>query len=783
MFLTIFTITSSVAISTWILFCCAFYLWHYIIEVVLDLPIVGQSPCSAHAGIKLLIQKIIQEAIGLPHMKKISDQSSSPSEISNRTYEDLLSTAIINKIVQTYQDAPSSSTNSVSSQHSTASLHNNTEFYLGEETLESKWKKPNSISGDHDTASVSSVEEWVRSDSSTGSTKYVDRRSLTIKQKVGDVSSSDEDEVAQTKHKKSNWKENWTLQKRHFAGTASPIPVPMLVPNPTTEAKVLIGDREAEDTSDLSDIGSDYGETEKAPRIESLLIDSKTIIGGKNIIEMQNEIQSDGSIDDSEIAQEKGRILDQILPTPEVTHCLNVKESVELSSFDSHIEQDSEYTEKYATLPKTIVKESSNLPNSTEESSQLTNGHNDDTKVEHEKEEEIKPFEGSYSMREKQKWENAVEMKNNPYTAESINKRLVKSSFTDVSSLFGRDYYIKEASRATGARKLKTSEDGDEMLTPTMQQPQSEVNGFLYQAVPAIVDPEESQSDSPILTSPIPPNLLEISSDSDLSIERVYNLNSGKVYETVGGVHKEIVKRSASPEGIKFQPTSEFDKTFTVTDENHNSTTVQKKHSFLKSLTETVSDKDVFQDADTTFSEINNTSYESISSEDNNVPLHVTTEERVTSNSFITENTNGRYSIQEFSLEFSTDGENRTSADSSLNVNSDAEIIDLKDKHLVKERLGIFSKPHQNLGSSISKKNIKKEKPFSSEESIQQSHEEVDTSVNDLKKKFDHVEGRDVGKKQIHSLTARSISQTIRKELREVQENSVNDSNKFMCVK
>lgn len=32
---------------------------------------------------------------------------------------------------------------------------------------------------------------------------------------------------------------NWFLQKRHFQ-TASPVPVPMLVPKPTTEAKVGI---------------------------------------------------------------------------------------------------------------------------------------------------------------------------------------------------------------------------------------------------------------------------------------------------------------------------------------------------------------------------------------------------------------------------------------------------------------------------------------------------------------------------------------------------------------
>lgn len=45
---------------------------------------------------------------------------------------------------------------------------------------------------------------------------------------------------------------------------------------------MLIGDKEVDETSDLSDIASDYGETEIVPRTQSILVESKTIIGGKN---------------------------------------------------------------------------------------------------------------------------------------------------------------------------------------------------------------------------------------------------------------------------------------------------------------------------------------------------------------------------------------------------------------------------------------------------------------------------------------------------------------------
>lgn len=65
---------------------------------VTDLPIIGQSPCSAHASLKLLIQRIIQEAIGLPTLQKAQEHPGAPAENTDRTYEDLLATAILNKV-------------------------------------------------------------------------------------------------------------------------------------------------------------------------------------------------------------------------------------------------------------------------------------------------------------------------------------------------------------------------------------------------------------------------------------------------------------------------------------------------------------------------------------------------------------------------------------------------------------------------------------------------------------------------------------------------------------
>lgn len=62
----------------------------------------------------------------------------------------------------------------------------------------------------------------------------------------------------------------------------------MLVPSPSTEFRALIGDRDADDTTDLSETGSDIDDTETVSTIKNILVDSRTVIGGKNLLENIN---------------------------------------------------------------------------------------------------------------------------------------------------------------------------------------------------------------------------------------------------------------------------------------------------------------------------------------------------------------------------------------------------------------------------------------------------------------------------------------------------------------
>lgn len=144
---------------------------------------------------------------------------------------------------------------------------------------------------------------------------------MKIQQCIEEVSTSEEEREKslpkKNKHFDPDFEENWYLQKRRNISSHSPVPVPMLVPNPINDAKVMIGNQTAEDTTDLSDAASDFGDMEMAPSVETLLIDSKTVIGGKNAIEVirtENEIISDDeSTDVSDLKEERDDIIEQFV--------------------------------------------------------------------------------------------------------------------------------------------------------------------------------------------------------------------------------------------------------------------------------------------------------------------------------------------------------------------------------------------------------------------------------------------------------------------------------------
>lgn len=117
----------------------------------------------------------------------------------------------------------------------------------------------------------------------------------------------------------NSWEENWLFQKKRMK-TAQSVPVPMLIPNSNTEYRALIGDRDAEDTTDLSEAGS---ETDDNPTdIKQMLVNSKTIIGGKNsemvLALIDQDIVEKSAEMETTIEDEKSpdvTVIEKILPT------------------------------------------------------------------------------------------------------------------------------------------------------------------------------------------------------------------------------------------------------------------------------------------------------------------------------------------------------------------------------------------------------------------------------------------------------------------------------------
>ncbi|CAG9854521.1 unnamed protein product [Phyllotreta striolata] len=559
------------------------------------LPLSGQqSPCTAHAALKQLIEKLLLEVLHMPALQRAQDSTISTSNAKDKTYEDLLATAILNKVISNSQARPSSSAASVSSRLSNNSNYKeDKEYFFGEETLDNKWRN-----ADLETTSASSLEDWLQTDSSFGSRKYVDRVTLTIKQNIEELSQasdSDEDDRFNDSEyfttKSAIWSDdepNWFLQKRQFqGGTHSPVPVPMLVPNPTTEAKVLIGDKEVDETSDLSDVESEFGDTEIVPTRHSVLVDSKSIIGGKNILQngvgRGGESGSESSVDSG--VKEVGRNQSQY-DTSDFAETLdsdsvkktqnyaedtpktdihvdddNIEEETSLLSNYSNAEQEAEYIEYFsASLPRKVenkpqppARPSLRTPKQPSRIIDKADSKNRNF-LEHEyaySDGDVNEFSGRYSRREKEKWKNAVEMKNNPYSKENIEKRINRSN-SGVSSVFGPDYYAKLASSPSGTKSKSPKIFEEKTFSPHVEVDKRESTTseaeHCYRAEPIFVDeaaqngteelqeysqhsmvdqkPTETESNDDSIQY-----VAEVTSDSDLSYINCYDVTKSQVYK------------------------------------------------------------------------------------------------------------------------------------------------------------------------------------------------------------------------------------------------------------
>ncbi|XP_066246028.1 uncharacterized protein [Euwallacea similis] len=539
------------------------------------LPVIGQSPCTAHAALKQLIEKLLREAVNLPLLQQARVHPTNLSEESaNGTYEDLLATAIINKVVTNCQNnLPSSSANSVSSRLSSSSKQrDDREYFFGKESLDSKWK-----TADLDTSSASSLEEWLHNDPRPGSRKYVDKVTLMIKQgieEVEDFDSENEDEeyLRSSSSLFNDSESNWFLQKRKFQGTNSPVPVPMLVPNPSDEAKVLIGDKPLDDTSDLSDVGSAYEECIQPNTTHSLLVQSKNIIGGGKApsfelnenADLRSESSSDSGVKEVNGKEQKTFDAQEVRKTDISLDDDNVDYSSFLSA-SINTEKENEYTEKYASLPRQIEIKSS-TPYRSHEKRLLQGEFNENNSLEQENETGVEFIGGNYSKKEKEKWNHAVEMKHNPYTRESIDKRIKRSNSNTSLSSYGPDYYARLAGKPSGGGKQSTEVNG--VVWPPSSEPQDSRSSSPLPELPKLPPPsrfieveEISLPRVPIVVPPPQPSVLSISSDTPPALPKSLPppRETNGIHQAVKAIVTPVDEEESSMSSTEAKTTSDSD--------------------------------------------------------------------------------------------------------------------------------------------------------------------------------------------------------------------------------
>ncbi|XP_073958083.1 uncharacterized protein isoform X3 [Choristoneura fumiferana] len=304
------------------------------------------------------------------------------------------------------------------------------------------------------------------------------------------------------------WEENWLFQKKKIKSMQS-VPVPMLVPNSNAEFKAMIGDRDADDTTDLSDNASETEEEIDYKSDIKRVLDSKHVIGGAPMIDETLDFEPDSltiidGSDDFEKLDEKEYMLNQVVDVvnnevkgyaangekmngnvvgkadsddsvlivgvdsgPLTKAEFALKEEIHRTllngNVDSYIEdlKAKENDEVFTNNTNKINIKGTSGPTSTlsrhereqeyEETvtlpvqryaDSLRRKHFDDEPQQYEKttliptrdtdyEDDLIP--GSIAYRERKKWLNYVEMPNNPYSPEAIQKRLSSKS---TSSLF-----------------------------------------------------------------------------------------------------------------------------------------------------------------------------------------------------------------------------------------------------------------------------------------------------------------------------------------------------------
>ncbi|KRG04489.1 serine-rich adhesin for platelets isoform X4 [Drosophila mojavensis] len=470
-----------------------------------------------------------------------------------KIYQDLLATAVLNKIADKEgntrlisESTPDLSARNIDENYnaealsttSDSSIEPRSDCSLTDHELGLNTGKSEKIAG----LQLDLERESVLSD-------YIAAHMVPLPDFSASVTESEDDIMSMTSSMVGDgtWEDNWLFKKKRstLQSSATPSSIGMLVPAPKENIRAQIGDRTADEVSDLSEMGSDAEETSlDLLRCDTELNDrllSKHLIGGQNTKLVLDELVDRTSLTSNTLPAEN---------EPAFTETTNPL-----------VQQPTKTSKLLVPPPPTSFQDDDE--EETEDPGQ-------------------KLIAGSIAEREVKKWYNAVEMPNNPYAPEALKQRIsgTQERFMDVPNIspstekkalalmtnaassteqepakedykrYSRDYYINNAPLATTPTRgtsLACSSSSNRSTEPTdedivineahktsqkavaqpqerLQQEQEDIvpdmssdNKSIYTAVPAQVleaGSLDSQSNQSVLTT---------SDDSDTV--RVYDFN------------------------------------------------------------------------------------------------------------------------------------------------------------------------------------------------------------------------------------------------------------------
>ncbi|XP_041974908.1 uncharacterized protein LOC121730115 isoform X2 [Aricia agestis] len=502
------------------------------------------SASSAHAQLKRLVARVVEEAAALPALARYATEPHSPVE---STYEDLLATAILNKVIERYQNENGSGGRS-------SGIHSASASPSPSERSSPRSLNSRSRRDIRDITPPLHEEDEVIEWEDGGAEEPIELpRRVPFPEYGGDIihptenAFRDFDEVSGSDIQAvdGSWEENWLFQKKKI-NTIQSVPVPMLVPNSNTDYKALIGDRDADDTTDLSDNASeDEGDVEYKSDVKRVL-DSKHIIGGQQKLEeldfepdsltivngnesedmldsIENIIEEDDNknLNKKEIIHGNNDSHDSIMVIgvnsgPISKTEFNLKEEIHRTVENGdHDGIDDDTSEPYSIGADIKCSESSFTYTSTPSINTLSRHEREgeyeetvtvpvqryadslrrkhfdvetDSQVTQDGAEDLIP--GSIAYRERKKWLNYVDMPNNPYSPEAIQKRLSAKS---TSSLFDS---MTSKNNTNEQNNSMTHEDDSKMEPDSLDILEDNKNELTKSATTDCVSDRRSESPS-----------------------------------------------------------------------------------------------------------------------------------------------------------------------------------------------------------------------------------------------------------------------------------------------